>query len=72
MIDFILGEAWPYIVGVVALVAGWFAARQSGKRAERAKREKQRLDTIREVRGIERKVEGGSDDEILADITRKP
>lgn len=35
MIEAIIGAVWPYVLGTLALVAGWFAARQSGKVAGR-------------------------------------
>jgi len=33
MIEAIIGAVWPYVLGVLALVAGWITARQSGKQA---------------------------------------
>lgn len=35
MIEAIIGAVWPYVLGVLALVAGWITARQTGKAAGR-------------------------------------
>ena len=69
MIDFILGGAWPYIAGAVALVVGWFAARQSGKKSEQQKQIKRRLDAVQKARKNEREAEGKTDAQIIVDIS---
>jgi len=35
MLEVIVGAIWPYVLGALALIAGWIAARQSGKAAGR-------------------------------------
>ncbi|MGF7466534.1 hypothetical protein ACQZFR_04885 [Alcaligenes nematophilus] len=31
MIELIIGQVWPYLLGVLALLAGWFAAKRAGR-----------------------------------------
>ncbi|ULH05321.1 hypothetical protein [Alcaligenes faecalis] len=31
MIELIIGQAWPYVLGLLALVAGWLTAKRAGR-----------------------------------------
>jgi hypothetical protein len=31
MIEMIIGQVWPYLLGALALLAGWFAAKHQGR-----------------------------------------
>lgn len=33
MIELLIAKLWPYLLGGVALIVGWFVARQQGKSA---------------------------------------
>ena len=39
LITEILAPLWPYIAGAGVIVAGWFAARRSGAKAQKAKQD---------------------------------
>lgn len=39
LITEILAPLWPYIAGAGVIVAGWFAARRSGVKAQKAKQD---------------------------------
>lgn len=71
MMNFILSQAWPYILGVAALVAGWFAARQSGKVSERSKQISDRIDSIKEAKSVHNQTSGMADSDITSDLKSK-
>ncbi|MGE8515292.1 MAG: hypothetical protein ACN6OM_01645 [Alcaligenes nematophilus] len=35
MIEVIVGQAWPYVLGLLAIVAGWLAAKRVGRQEGR-------------------------------------
>ncbi|MCX5592009.1 hypothetical protein [Alcaligenes endophyticus] len=39
MIESILSAIWPYVIGALALIVGWFTAKQSGKSEARKEAE---------------------------------
>lgn len=49
----ILAQIWPYLLGAAALVAGWFAARQSGKSAARNEINESQANARKEARRVE-------------------
>lgn len=51
----ILAQIWPYLLGAAALVAGWFAARQSGKSAVRNEINESQAKARKEARRVEDK-----------------
>ena len=51
LITDILAPLWPYIAGAGVIVAGWFAARRSGAKAQKAKQAEARADAV--IRGAE-------------------
>lgn len=53
MIELILAQIWPYLLGAAALVAGWFAARQSGKAAVRNEINESQAKARKEARRVE-------------------
>ncbi|QFY77836.1 hypothetical protein DUD43_09145 [Alcaligenes faecalis] len=36
MIELIIGKAWPYVLGLLALAAGWFTAKRVGRQEGRS------------------------------------
>lgn len=46
-------EIWPYIVGGLAIVAGWFTAKRSGAKAEQAKQDKERLQAVKKAKEVQ-------------------
>jgi hypothetical protein len=63
MIDLLLSGDWKYIAFGVAVLAALWAARKSGREAERDKRNKQDLAASNEAGKIEQEVAGNSPDE---------
>lgn len=39
MIEVIIGQTWPYVLGLLALVAGWFTAKRAGRQEGRREAE---------------------------------
>nr|WP_321265689.1 hypothetical protein [Alcaligenes faecalis] len=39
MIEIIIGQAWPYVLGLLALVTGWFTAKRAGRQEGRREAE---------------------------------
>lgn len=39
MIELIIGQAWPYVLGLLALVAGWLTAKRAGRQEGRREAE---------------------------------
>ena len=50
MIDLLLGDALPWLIGAAGAVAAWFMARQSGKRAAKVERRMADLEAERKTR----------------------
>ena len=67
----ILAQIWPYLLGAAALVAGWFAARQSGKSAARNEAAKERIDSIKEAKSVQNQTAGMSDDAVSSELKSK-
>lgn len=36
MIEVIIGQVWPYLLGLLALLAGWFTAKRVGRQEGRS------------------------------------
>ena len=53
MVELIISQIWPYILAGLALVAGWFAARQSGKAAARNEINETQAQARKESRRVE-------------------
>ena len=74
MIELLIGQIWPYVLGAIALLGGWLAARQSGKQAGRREveqeHEAQNLDAIRKANANREKVTRMDDDSQLAEFDR--
>lgn len=68
MIEVILGQIWPYLLGLVAILAAWLAARRSGKLAAREEDAVQRAQkkerTDKEVRNVRNEVASLDDDAV--------
>lgn len=74
MIQALISEIWPYIVGLAGIVAGLFYARQSGKEAGRREVEKQKVEQV--LKGIQDAREARSeidamDDDAVRDRARQ-
>lgn len=70
MIAAILSDLWPYIAGLIALVGGWFMAKQSGKKAERNKRTADRLKAVQKKNEIEKDVANADRNSVIDSNTR--
>lgn len=44
MIELIIGQAWPYVLGLLALVAGWFTAKRAGRQEGRREAEQKQYE----------------------------
>lgn len=64
MLSWILGTAWPFLLGLVAVVAVWFTGRHSGQSAADSKRVQQRIDAIGKAREVEDEVSDLGDDDL--------
>ncbi len=49
LISSLIAEFWPYIAGAIALAATWFSARSSGKKSERTKQTREKLETTERI-----------------------
>lgn len=67
----LLAQIWPYLLGAAALVAGWFAARQSGKASARNEAAKERIDSIKEAKSVQNQTAGMSDDAVSSELKSK-
>lgn len=74
MLEMILGQIWPYLLGALALVAGWVTARQSGKAAGRAQTKIDQLEANAKARGESREAAAQIDrldDDVVRDRARQ-
>lgn len=71
MFNALIAQIWPYLLGLAALVAGWFAARQSGKAAAKNEAIAQRIDSIKEAKSVQNQTAGLSDDAVSSDLKSK-
>lgn len=60
----LLAQIWPYLLAGAALVAGWIAARQSGKSAARNEINESQAKARKEARRVEDTNAALSDDDI--------
>lgn len=75
IIAWVLAEAWPYMLGALALVGGWFAAKRSGKRQAQRETEAAASEQRRKVNEADTKLVELDDDDVrreLAKWVRKP
>ncbi len=70
MVELIISQIWPYILAGLALVAGWFAARQSGKAAARNEITKAEAAARKEARNVEHETAAMADADIDDDLSR--
>ncbi|AYN21575.1 hypothetical protein [Alcaligenes aquatilis] len=74
MIEFIIRQAWPYVLGLLALVAGWLTAkragRQEGHREAEQKQHEADLSAVEVSRDASEKIER-LDDNAVRDRARK-
>lgn len=70
MIELITGQLLPYIIGAIALVAGWFAARQSGKAAVRNEITEAESKARKGARDVELETDAMADSDIDADLAK--
>lgn len=60
MLEMILGQIWPYLLGLLgllAMVAGWVTARQSGKAEGRTQAKIDQLEDNAKARGVAREAD---------------
>lgn len=74
MIEVIIAKVWPYLLGLLALVAGWFTAkwagRQEGRREAEQKQEKADMAAVEVSRDAAETIER-LDDDAVRDRARK-
>ena len=69
----LLAPIWPYIAGAGVVVAGWFAARRSGAKAQKAKQDAAQAKATIQVHEVRNEVEdrvargGNARDRLRAD-----
>lgn len=59
IVSWLLAEAWPYVLGALALFGGWFAARQSGKTAGRQAAEREQQESEAKARWKANEIDQG-------------
>ncbi|WP_341669065.1 hypothetical protein [Alcaligenes sp. SDU_A2] len=68
MIELIIGQAWPYVLGLLALVAGWLTAKrtgqQEGRREAEQKQEKADMAAVEVGRDAAETIERLDDDAV--------
>jgi hypothetical protein len=57
MFSGLLATFLPYVIGAVLAIGAFFAVRQSGAKAERAKQDRARLDAIHDKKEIDDEVD---------------
>lgn len=57
MLESLLGQLWPYLAGLVALIGGFFFARQSGKQAAKNEIAKAQAKARKEAQRVEREID---------------
>lgn len=72
--SYLVSELWPYILGLIGIVAGIFTAYTKGKSNERDKYaddlRKQRLEALKKKEEIRNEVEAATDDAIISEFDR--
>ena len=74
IIAWLVAEAWPYILGVAAIVGTWLAARRSGKSAGRAETEREHAaaasEQRRKVNEADTKLVEMDDDDVRRELAK--
>ncbi|HWL27961.1 MAG TPA: hypothetical protein VNQ97_03565 [Burkholderiaceae bacterium] len=74
MIELLIAKLGPYLLAGLAILAGWFAARQSGKAAGRAevqrKQEKAASESRRKINEADTKLAEMADSDIRDELRR--
>ena len=70
IIAWVLAEAWPYMLGVLALVGGWFAAKRSGKRQAQRETEAAASEQRRKVNEADTRVAKMDDADVRRELNR--
>lgn len=74
MIEAIIGAVWPYVLGALALLAGWVAARKSGKAAGRTEARIDQLEAdskaAERARHVENETAAMDDDAVTDELIR--
>lgn len=74
MMELLIAKIWPYAVGLLALVVGWFTAKQSGKSEARReadlKQAKADMDAMEIARDAVERIDR-LDDDAVRDRARK-
>lgn len=72
--SYLMSEMWPYLLGLLGIVAGIFTAYAKGKTSERDKHaddlRKQRLEALKKKEAIRNEVEAATDDAIIIEFDR--
>lgn len=70
MIELLISQLWPYLLGAFGLVAAYFAARQSGKAAVHNEITKADSAARKEARNVELETDGMADADIDDDLSQ--
>lgn len=70
MLELMLAEFWPYIVGAVALITAWLAGRRDGAAKERERAQKGKLSVLERVNEADQELAQMGDDDIRRELRR--
>ena len=71
VLDLLLGDALPWLIGAAGAVVAWFMAQRSGRIKAENKRTEERLDALKHKQEVEKNVANKSDDDLIAGSVRK-
>lgn len=70
MIETIISQIWPYILGTLALVVGWVFSRHQGKQARDAQIAREEAQARKQAREVEDETAAMADDDVDRDLKR--
>ncbi|MFD4120894.1 hypothetical protein ACFWQD_06240 [Alcaligenes faecalis] len=74
MIEVIIGQIWPYLLGLLALAAGWLTAKRAGRQEGRREVRQEQLEAEQadweNARAIENETASMSDSAIADELKR--
>ncbi len=74
MIDLILGNVWPYVIGALTAIAGvagvYFKGRADAKAKRKADEAARTIETLQTAREVKADVDETSDDDVRRDLRK--